>query len=199
MIVTFGGGLLLNTDGLLARRTAHLRRLHGRDTRAICATCGDFLALLPIWKQRRCVRARGARQGPRPTAPSCPPGRSPVPAPASSHRRSPTRPPAAPASPPIATSSSVAPRSLANASSRSTRSSFAVLELAAVQPRSLRRRLAAPVLAGEQAAREREVRDEADAEPLAGRQQLVLRAAREPRVLVLLRGERRQLALAGDA
>ena len=44
-------------------------------------------------------------------------------------------------------------------------------------------------LAGEQAARQREVRDEPEPEPLAGRQQLVLRAAREPRVFALLRDE----------
>jgi hypothetical protein len=43
MIVTFGGGLLLNTDGLLARRTAHFLRRNGRHTRAICAMCGYFL------------------------------------------------------------------------------------------------------------------------------------------------------------
>src|SRR5439155_17797542 len=62
-----------------------------------------------------------------------------------------------------------------------------VRDLLAGETRPLRRRRTAVVLAGEETAREREVRDEAEPEPLAGWQQLALGVAREPRVLALLR------------
>ena len=61
-----------------------------------------------------------------------------------------------------------------------------------MQPRALGRRLAAPVLAGEEAACEGEIGDEPDPEALAGRQQLRLGVARDPRVLALLGHERGQ-------
>ena len=53
------------------------------------------------------------------------------------------------------------------------------------EPRPLGRRLVAAVLAGEQAAREREVRHEADAELRAGGQYLLFGAALEQAVAVL--------------
>ena len=60
------------------------------------------------------------------------------------------------------------------------------------------RRLVAAVLAGQQAAREREVREQAEPEPLAGGDQVVLGLALEPRVLVLRRHEPREAAPRGD-
>ena len=64
------------------------------------------------------------------------------------------------------------------------------------EARALGRRLAAAVLAGEQAAREREVRQQAEPEPLARGDQVALGVAREPRVLVLRRDEPRRAARA---
>src|SRR5205823_4216887 len=60
-------------------------------------------------------------------------------------------------------------------------------DLAPMQARAGRRCLSAAVLAGQEAAREREVGDEAEAEALAGREQLALGVAFEQRVLALLR------------
>src|SRR5581483_9572080 len=57
---------------------------------------------------------------------------------------------------------------------------------------------AARVLAGEEPAREREVREEAEPEPLACGQHLVLWLALDERVLVLDGDEPREAALAGD-
>ena len=57
-----------------------------------------------------------------------------------------------------------------------------VLDLTAREPRPCRRRLAAPVLAGEQAAREREVRDVRDAELTAEREHVDVVAALEQAV-----------------
>src|SRR5207244_5261715 len=52
------------------------------------------------------------------------------------------------------------------------------------QSRPLRPRLAAAVLAGQQPARKREVRQHSDAEPLAHRQELLLRLAVQQRILI---------------
>src|SRR5206468_10072594 len=66
-----------------------------------------------------------------------------------------------------------------------------VVDLLSGEARPRRRRLAAPVLAREQAAREREVRDEADAELGAGGQHVLLGAALEQAVAVLHDGDGR--------
>ena len=60
-----------------------------------------------------------------------------------------------------------------------------VVDLAPLEPRPLRTRLAAPVLAGEQAAREREVGHEAHVQSLRERQHVVLGFTLEQAVLVL--------------
>ncbi len=73
-----------------------------------------------------------------------------------------------------------------------------VVELPSVQPRPLRGGLAAAVLPGQEPARERKVGDEADAEALAGRQQLLFGFELQPGVFALLAGERRQAALCRD-
>ncbi len=67
-----------------------------------------------------------------------------------------------------------------------------------MQPRPLGGRLAAAVLAGQQAAREREVGQDADPEPLAAGQQLALGVALEERVAVLRAHEAREAALPRD-
>ena len=93
-------------------------------------------------------------------------------------------------SPPIATSSSERPCASAHARSASTRVEIRGRDLAPVQPRARRRRRVARDLSGEEPAREREVRDEPEPEPRAGRQQLGLGVAAQQRVLALLRDER---------
>ena len=106
------------------------------------------------------------------------------------------------ARPPIATSSS---RSAAVARERLERLDAVPrrgrrgVETLRRQARALGRRLAAAVLAGQQPAREREVRDQPEPEPLARRDQVVLGVAGEPRVLVLRRDEPRQPALGARA
>ena len=64
-----------------------------------------------------------------------------------------------------------------------------------MQPRALGRRLAAPVLAGEEAAREGEIGHEPDPEALADGQQLRLGVPCDPRVLALLGHERGETPL----
>ena len=67
-----------------------------------------------------------------------------------------------------------------------------------MQARPLRRRGASVVLAGEDPARERDVGDEADPEPLTCRQELPLGSGLQPGVLALLGHERRQSPLGRD-
>ncbi len=105
------------------------------------------------------------------------------------------------ARPPIATSSGFRPRSRAKRSSASIRSHVASSTSSPCAARRVPSGAgpAAAVLAGQQTAREREVREQPDPEPLADRDQVALGLAREPRVLVLRRDERRKPALGRDA
>ena len=138
----------------------------------------------------RAPRARRRR------APSRRRPRSRAPARPSSRRRSPRGSPGREASAAIASSSSEWPRSRAKASSRSTVSNTSGVSRSSWPCRRVpsRRRLAAPVLAGQQAAREREVGDEAEPELPAARQHVPLGLALEQAVLVLERDERGQTA-----
>ncbi len=72
-------------------------------------------------------------------------------------------------------------------------------DLATVQAGARRRRRVARHLPGQEPAREREVRDEAEAEPLADGQELRLRITAEQRVLALLGDVRRAEASGRDA
>jgi hypothetical protein len=96
------------------------------------------------------------------------------------------------ARPPIATSSNDTPRSRANRSSCSSRSLPPPAPPLFPPP-------PAPVLAGEQAARERKERQHPDSEPLAGRQDLVLDLTLDERVVVLRRHEADEPPLARNA
>ena len=99
--------------------------------------------------------------------------------------------PSCASSPANASSSSERSRSSANAVERLDAVEQPVGQLVAPvrHARARRRRLAAPELAGEQAAGEREVRDEPDAQLARERQQLGLGGALEQAVLVLHGGE----------
>ena len=97
--------------------------------------------------------------------------------------------------PPNARSRSAMPRASANCLQRLRAIPAHVGDLLTGEA-SLGRLLAATVLAGEQPAREREVRQEADPEPLARRQHLVLRLALDERVVVLDGDEARRAPVA---
>ena len=98
----------------------------------------------------------------------------------------------------IASSCSVWPRSSANAASASTRSKRSSSIVAAREPRPSGRRLASPVLPGQEAAREREVRDVGDAELATERQHCLVVGALEQAVVVLEHREARGAELASD-
>jgi len=89
--------------------------------------------------------------------------------------------------PPIATFNNVTPRACANSSSASRRSKVSSVKTSSRPERRVPSgRVGAPaVLPREQSAREREVREHADPQALARRQQLFLSLAAQERVLVL--------------
>ena len=94
------------------------------------------------------------------------------------------------ASPPTATSSSETPWALGPRPQPLDAVEVGVVDRPAVQARALGRRSVARDLAGEEPAREREERDEAEPEPLAGGQHLGFGLAAQPGVLALLRDVR---------
>ena len=180
-----------------SRSTSHSRDLAGRLLEQVAAPVPARRHLLPQLvvgappRREATARQRGELVGA--TAPTRRRPRSRAPARAWSRPRSPRRPSAGRRGRRSRRRAAAAPRSRANASSASIRSQVAS---STSRPCSARREPSgagspAPVLPGEQAAREREVRQQPEPEPLAGRDQVALGVAREPRVLVLRRDEPR--------